>query len=395
MMAIRFMGKARILFACMLLAAGFASGQEKEAIKIKAGTEIPAYARGPIITSRTNPIADLVLIYEAGAGRQPWTMDGFRPYVYREVEGKFEWLFDGFLFIDFLAPSGARLCPITQRKDATKRDWQELMEHYFQDGQNIAALDQLLGSLAAKGHKPIRKRQVVITLPTPMTGSDPNRIAITSEWGELDGKPLDFNRTEERLRAARWYVDEVLKRWQAKHYQHLELAGFYWVFERAWQVHHTQEIGEYIRSKGSHLYWIPSWPQGRKNWQQYGFDFVYQQPNYFFHRQPTPTDRLEAACQFAAGCGTSMEMEFNQDLLAKPAFLTYFDEYLRAYEKHRVWETRPVAYYEGHGAWSDMAKSREPSVQSRYQALADIIVKRQKKADAGFVFRQEANAMDN
>ena len=100
--------------------------------------------------------------------------------------------------------------------------------------------------------------------------------------------------------------------------------------------------------------------------------------------------RLEEACLFAESCGTSMEMEFNKDLLTKPAFLVYFDEYLQAYAKHDVWEKRPVAYYEGAGAWLDMANSKDPAVSSRFKALGDIVVKRQAKADGGFIFRQDA-----
>jgi hypothetical protein len=354
------------------------------------GQEIAKGPGGPGAESPVNPITDLVLIYDGGEGRPTWNVDTFKPYVCREAGKRVEWLFDGFLFLDRLAESGRRLSPITSRKDAVKSDWQDLLDHYFQDGQSISALDGLLESLAAEGHKPARKRRVVIALPTPLTGADPNRIVISSEWGELDGKRLDFHQARDRLRAAQWYVDEVLKRWRQKHFDHLELAGFYWLFERAWKVHDTPEIGQYIRSKGSRLYWIPSWPQGRKHWEQYGFDFVYQQPNYFFHRQPTPGSRLEEACQFAESCGTSMEMEFNKDLLTKPAFLGYFDEYLEAYARHHVWDEKPVAYYEGAGAWFEMAHSDNPAVKRRFNALADIIVKRQAKADAGFIFKQEA-----
>lgn len=355
-----------------------------------AGTALTTVAHADSVTIVTNPIADLVLIYDGGEGRQPWTPNRFKPYVCREKDGQCEWLFDGFLFIEYVAKSGARLCPITRRKNAVKQDWQDLMDHYFQPAESIAALDRLLGSLADRGHVPVRKRQVVITLPTPITGSNPNQITVSTEWGELDGRKLDFRQAADRLKAAQWYVDETLKRWEHEQYKHLELAGFYWVFERAWQVHQTREIGQYVRTKGSRLYWIPSWPQGRKNWPDYGFDFVYQQPNYFFHRQPTPATRLEEACQFAAGCGSSMEMEFNKDLLTKPAFLGYFDEYLQTYEKHGVWQRKPVAYYEGDGAWFAMAGSTNMAVKSRYEALADIVAKRQKKADSGFVFRQEA-----
>ncbi len=129
-------------------------------------------------TAITNPITDLVLIYDGSPRRGVWSPERFKPYVLREKEGEVEWLFDGFLFIEFLAKSGARLCPITNRKDADKRDWQDLIDHYFQAGQSIPALEQLMASLAAKGNQPARKRKVVITPLTPITGSSPDRIDI-------------------------------------------------------------------------------------------------------------------------------------------------------------------------------------------------------------------------
>ena len=390
MTTVQFIGKGPALCAWALCLAAVVSAQESLIPAGKGSAAVPPKPMQATIAAPTNPITDLVLIYDGAEGRAPWTVDRFRPYVYREAGGRIEWLYDGFLFLDRLAKSGRRLSPITTRADATKNDWLELLDHYFQKGQSIGALDHLLESLAQQGHRPSRKRQVVLALPTPMTGSDARQIILTSEWGALGGKKLDFNRGEDRLQAARWYVDEVLQRWRERRYKHLELAGFYWLFERAWVVHRTAEISQYIHSRESRFYWIPSWPQGRTNWQQYGFDFVYQQPNYFFHRKPTPPDRLEEACRFAESCGTSMEMEFNRDLLTKPQFLGYFDEYLQAYQRHHVWQKKPVAYYEGAGAWFEMARSQDPEVQKRYKALADIIVKRQAQADAGFAFRQGA-----
>jgi hypothetical protein len=355
---------------------------------------VPATVAAPPTTRssalQTNPITDLVLIYDGGEARQPWTVERFKPYVYRNTNGKFEWLYDGFLFLDRFSKTGARFSPISNRHDANKADWQSLIDNYFAPDQSIAALDQLLDQLAAQGHTPIRRRKIVIALPTPITGSTPGHFEISSEWGNVNGKKLDFHKSEDRLAAAQWYVKQVLKRWNEKHYRHVELAGFYWLFERAWTTDDTLDISRYIHAKGSTLYWIPSWPQGRTNWQQYGFDFVYQQPNYFFHRKPTPPDRLEQACTFAEKCGTSMEMEFNTDLLTKPQFLRYFDEYLASYHLRDVWQKRPVAYYEGAGTWSEMSKSNDPAVKKRYNALAAIIGQRQHEADEGFVFRQAA-----
>ncbi len=338
-------------------------------------------------SARTNPIADLMLIYDGGTGREKWTVDAFKSYVYREQDGKFDWLFDGFLFIDFLAPSGARLCPITNNRNANQRDWQDLIDHYFQDDSSIAALDRLLEQLEVQGHRPARKRQIVITLPTPIAGSLPTKIGASSPWGSLDGRSVDFHNAGDRIRAAQWYVDTVLRRWQAKQFKHLELAGFYWVFERAWREHQTPEISRYLHDRKCALYWIPSWPQGRANWPEYGFDFVYQQPNYFFHRKPTPLSRLEEACTFAERCGMSMEMEFNDSLFERPEFLTYFDQYIEAYRQHQVWEKRPVAYYEGHGTFAKMLVSNNRAIKKRYRDLTDLVVERQKRADAGFCFK--------
>lgn len=360
------------------------SGKADSAVSNKLAGVETLHARTPV--ARTNPITDLMLIYDGGTGRENWTADGFRPYVCREQDGKFDWLFDGFLFIDFLAPSGARLCPITNHRNANQQDWQELIEHYFQDGTSIAALDKLLDRLAAEGHRPVRKRQVVITLPTPIAGSMPKQIAASSPWGNLGGQAIDFHNADDRVKAMQWYVDEVLRRWQAKHFKHLELAGFYWVFERAWSEHRTADISKHLHGKDCSLYWIPSWLQGRTNWQVYGFDFVYQQPNYFFHRKPTPFSQLEDACRFAEACGTSMEMEFNNSLFDKPEFLTYYDQYLEVYRQHQVWEKKPVAYYEGHGAFAKMSASGDPAIKSRYRALTDLVVERQRKSDAGFRF---------
>ncbi len=341
----------------------------------------------PAFVTRMNPIADLMLMYDGGNGREPWTADSLKPYVYRERNGRFDWLFDGFLFIDFLAPSGARLCPITNNRNANQRDWQELIDHYFAEGTNIAALEQLLEQLEAQGHRPTRKRRVVITLPTPIAGSLPKIIAASSFWGHVGERRIDFHNPSDRVTAMQWYVDEVLRRWRAKQFKHLELAGFYWVFERAWSEHRSADISSYLHANDCALYWIPSWPQGRTNWPVYGFDFVYQQPNYFFHRKPTPLSRLEEACRFAEACGMTMEMEFNDSLFDKPEFLTYFDQYLEAYHQHHVWEKKPVAYYGGHGTFAGMAVSNNPAITRRYRALTDLVIERQKKADGGFNFR--------
>ena len=131
MMAIRFIRKARLVSAYALFLAALAGGQESSPNASSSRSEPLSHVSQSTKAGKTNPITDLVLIYDGGEVRIPWTADQFRPYVYREEAGKIEWLYDGFLFLDPLAKSGNRLSPITNRKDATKGDWQDLLDHFF------------------------------------------------------------------------------------------------------------------------------------------------------------------------------------------------------------------------------------------------------------------------
>jgi hypothetical protein len=40
-----------------------------------------------------------------------------------------------------------------------------------------------------------------------------------------------------------------------------------------------------------------------------------------------------------------------------------------------------VAYYEGGGAWMQMAKSKDPEIQKAFDTLINIVVRRQINAD--------------
>jgi len=52
-----------------------------------------------------------------------------------------------------------------------------------------------------------------------------------TNWGELDGRKLDFSVPADRVAACEWHIDQALKRWQALAPKHLVLAGFYFVPE--------------------------------------------------------------------------------------------------------------------------------------------------------------------
>lgn len=321
-----------------------------------------------------NPISDLVLIYDGGLHRQPWTIERMRPYVYRENAGKTEFLFDGFLFLEiFDNKKNIEYYPGYKKNPAPKADWLSLLDTYFGEGKSLGALETILEELATKGQRPTRKRKVVISIPTPIN-------AFTG-WGGIEGRVLDFNKLDDQIAAEKWFIDEALKRWGERNYKHLELIGFYWVDEDAGHYENAIRLtGEYVRSRGRKFYWIPYWnAQGGDRWKELGFDYAYEQPNYFFNTS-IPYSRLNDACVFGRKYGLGMEMEFDYRV-SQSDFKSRFDDYIKAFTENNIWKLKPVAYYEGGGAWGGMATGTGEELKMMCKRLGDIIVERQRQAD--------------
>lgn len=319
-------------------------------------------------------ISDLVLIYDGGKQRQPWTRERLIPYVYRDVNGQVDWLFDGFLFLEIFDtkrniafdPGFMNLSP------ATKDHFESLIDGYFSKRICFEALENLLDSLARKGYISPRKHKVIIGIPVPRKDF--------ANWGVINGNKLDFKSSEDIVTAVKWYLDEALKRWKKRNYKYLELDGFYWVSESSNKYEEEiVAVSQYLEKIGQPFYWIPYYfATGASYWREYGFNYAYFQPNYFFKTQ-TPYSRLSDACKFARKNGLSMEMEFDNRLLKDTSYLKRYDDYVNVFTEEKVWEEVPIAYYEGGGTWFEMARSNNPEINKRYETLADIIAKRQKK----------------
>jgi hypothetical protein len=287
-----------------------------------------------------NPVSDLVLIYDGGLHRQPWTIERMRPYIYRENSGKTEYLFDGFLFLEiFDNVKNIGYGPGYKTNSAPKADWQSLLDTYFSEQLSFGALETILSELAVKGEVPLRKRKVIISIPTPVNGF--------TGWGSIGGKALDFSRIDDQMTAVKWYIDEAVQRWIAKKYKHIELAGFYWVHENAGTYENAMKLTKvHVQSKGMKFYWIPYYGStGGANWKALGIDYAYEQPNYFFNTA-RPYSRLKDACNFAAINSMAMEMEFDYRV-SQPEFKTRFYDYVKSFTENKIWELKAVAYYEG------------------------------------------------
>ena len=356
-------------------------GVAMAALAAFAAPQPPAINVGFYPLWQTNPpnTTDMVLIYQGGVQRSAWASEEFAPYVSavdpRDHQEK--WLFDGFLFIEYVNGKKHAFEEGLNLQPAGKEDWQDLLARNFEPGHGLAALEQTCAETEKRIGRPLRPRQVVLTLPEP--------IEAATNWGELDGRKLNFSLPPDRVAACERHIDNALKKWQELAPRHLALAGFYFVPERT--LNSTPLflplIAKKIHQRGKQFFWIPYWwARGAAEWKQHGFDLAWQQPNHFFHPE-LPDSRLQQACDFARQHGMGMEMEMDDRLISKPeTFAPRFDAYLKAFEANGVKSSSSIAYYEGGGTLLHLAKSDKKDVRVYYERMAQWVLDRQRAADA-------------
>src|SRR5690606_617590 len=129
-------------------------------------------------------------IYSGGLNRPDWTETELNPYIsYKDPDTQTSnWLFDGFLFLDF--GDGAGRSFVAPVKDATekagrKSDWEAVLNRQFATDKGIDALNKAVGKKVTEIGAPVRKRKVVLGLPEPWPGQQ--------DWGTINGMVLNFN----------------------------------------------------------------------------------------------------------------------------------------------------------------------------------------------------------
>lgn len=332
----------------------------------------------PLATNTPGHITDLVLLYQGGQKRLDYTREQIEPYVTwtgGTANGE-SWLFDGFLFIEFSDGRGKEYAAGYTGNPATKAEWSWLLGRNFSSTNALGALEQTVQGCSDRIGRPPVPRKVVLTLPEPIFGQ--------TNWGMLKGRSLDFSKSEDRIAACEWHVEEALARWRKFNARHIQLAGFYWVAE---QDHRAREIlpqiGALLRKRGMCFYWIPYWRAGgAADWRKLGFDYAWQQPNHFFHPDKVKDSRLEEATAFARLHGLGLEFEMDSRAIKETvSFRPRFFKYLEVFDRAEVKHSASVAYYEGGGALLQMAGSSDPKVRGMYDTLAGWVADRQKRAD--------------
>ena len=328
-----------------------------------ASVELPVRQRGSELFGAA-PIRDLLLVPVDDPDKGPGPdREELAKLVAAEIDGNPAWLFDGFVFTGSYI-HGRSFMATGSHRATLRQDWLEMLERLFADGESIPALEEALEAKRGSIPGAFHRRNVVIFMPDPQAGQ--------TDWGELDGQPLDFNTFEDRITACKWYVDRVLERFAICDFRNIRLAGFYWLTENGgFLPHHLSRVAEHIHDKGLAFYWIPYYgAYGHDRWTEYGFDRAWYQPNYLFESTAT-LQRLADAWEEARGLGMSIEVEFDANYpLERNA------DYVDAYEQFGLFDSLDLAYYGARalGYWQEgVAPER-----AFFRRIAGIIAERQK-----------------
>ncbi|RRN77686.1 DUF4855 domain-containing protein, partial [Pseudoxanthomonas sp. SGD-10] len=97
----------------------------------------------------TELTSDLVLIYHGGPQRPVWNSSQLKHYVFRHNNAnQFEWLFDGFLFLEIQARINNKAYDFGSATSwtlkPTKAEWEWLIAKNFSNTNGLAAIEFLL-----------------------------------------------------------------------------------------------------------------------------------------------------------------------------------------------------------------------------------------------------------
>lgn len=361
-------------------------------------------------------VNDMVLIWIGGHARSEWNKEMFTPYVVHKFQDNHRsWLFDGFLMIEGqlqeLDEKGnlVQMYSLGESNDypARKEHWEYILDKQLGliDGTGCKALDETIGELIPVLGQPATKHKVVMMQCIPK--------GFAANWGEINGKKINFGVAAEKIEAMKWYTDLVIEKFNACNFKNIVLDGIYWVREDITdqEVVLVEGMTPYYKEKGLKSYWIPWFHASNLDkWQDLGFDMTYQQPGYFFDVS-RPIDRLEQACEDAWEYSMGIELEFEGNCVVgyddkrvtvpqhnsalfdnSEVYHQRFIDYIDYLEEYAIFDFMQMAYYSGYQAVYDFAKSQNQKDKLTMDRLASIIEKRH--IASGWYTPQNAGLID-
>lgn len=307
-----------------------------------------------------NDLDDMIAIYYGSKSRLKWDKRQLEKVVTHTFEdGHTEWFFPTFLYLEFKNDEGVKFGDNQpgNKGPAKKEHWEWLLNRYFSTNKNggyyegLKALDECIEDCKKILGEPTFRHKVVLGIPSPCTDF--------TEWGNIykNGRSLkvSFNNRNHRLEAVKWFIDELVRRFEAQHYKNITLEGIYWIEEStsmtSWHKDRSSgkwtnkkgekydyvrdnksyrfndivaDVANYIHStKGIKFYWIPfNGALGSDRWRTFGFDRCDNQTGYFWGtpdhlRNPrnlkTMSDLIKI-CNAALVDGKGLEFEMSSEL---------------------------------------------------------------------------------
>ena len=348
-----------VLLACLLAPAVCVAQQGAKPSYLQPGTP------------QVGGVHHMCLIYHGRQVRPKWTAEALLPYVaYVDERGEpTDWLFDSFLFIEFMTDGGAFIHTYSaDRPQMTAEDWQWLADCWFRPDAGLIGLEQAMALAGQKLGEPEREAAVVIAMPFP-----PTQLTC---FGPLAGEQqeLNFSAENDRRRAMAWYIDRVLTKWKDAAHEHLRLAGLYWTNETIPSADSdlVRWTADHLHQRDLKLYWVPYFGgTGVAHWRELGIDAMMLQPNYFFQDKPD-TYRLLSAAKKATMAHSGLEIEFDGRALTSEDFRERFYAYLDAGVKYGWMQSALLGYYEGGGAIGEFVRGG-PSGRELYDAVCRFV----------------------
>ena len=169
----------------------------------------------------------------------------------------------------------------------------------------------------------------------------------------------------------------LFRSFNEKKYQNVELAGFYWLAEKATDTRGIlNAVATYLNKLKYSFNWIPYYgADGYNQWKSFGFNYAYFQPNYFFN-ESVPDSRLEDACRKALDYDMHMELEFDDNALSSRGKAYRLKNYMNAFKQYGIWEKKRLAYYQGSASLLALKNSGNTADIQLYHEFCEFVISR-------------------
>lgn len=312
---------------------------------------------------------NLCLIYTGSTDRRQWTADDFIPYlIYENQEEDITLpLFDAFLLIEYRTPEEKLFWGGKNEKELPNvNDWEWLAQVWS------PCLNELNKAIE-RVHKKVFTQNsigIVITIPEPSPS--------LRNFGSISPKSpnLNFQTESDRITAIQWYIKKVIANFSSANYSKLKLLGFYWLAESIPpEMENTViQTAQIIHQANLKFFWIPYFTANNVwAWKNFGFDYMYYQPNYFFEENGGEL-RLGLTAHRIKRFNCGVEIELDHRILTSNIHQLRFAQYLQAGIQFG-WNRKPTAWYQANDTILTLARGNNTNSKKIYQNIAQFITK--------------------